>query len=260
MGDMKRIDDLIVLGRAAPEPISDGRETVCLGGYSRTEGWVRLYPTQRKMSELSRWNVVSVPVESDDSHDNRDESYKIAGSKKDWNKLHEKVEKVGELNKSQQIELSVELATDCSAELKKKKQSLGLVDPKNIIDTYLKPTEGDTIQANLQGGLRKGKNEYDNKLYIKYRCEGCIQKGPHDQHTIEWGVYRYWDKNDTPKEVISALDLDDKSVKNFFFVGNLNNRRTAYIIISVLRFKKSEMLEHGFSVDEQMTFGEFSNR
>lgn len=264
MSDSKVIDDLIVLGRAAPEPIQDGRETVCLGGYSPSEGYVRLYPTKRRMTELSRWNVVRVPVERDESHDNRDESYKIAGSKKDWDSLHEKIEKVGELDKAERMRLTDDLAGDCTKRLNENRVSLGIVEPAELLDAYLKDIDDDedddTVQLTLQGGPKtspRGKNDYDKKLYLKYRCEGCVQKTPHDQSTIEWGIYRYWDKNDNFEGVIDALRLNDDSWKHYFFVGNLNNHRTSYVVISVLRFKRDEMIENGIRVGGQSGLNQF---
>lgn len=260
MGETTQIDDLIVLGRAAPEPIRDGRETVCLGGYSPTKGWIRIYPTQKRMSDsLRRWNIVSVPVENDPSHDSRDESYKIVGSKEDWDVLHEKVDKVGRLDKPERMQLVHELAGDCPAELNNNHQSLGLVDPAQIIKTDLKPTNRNGVQVDLMENKLKGKNDYKYKLYIKYRCKNCIQKNPHDQQTIEWGVHRYWDEHDDFDGVVDALELQNSDWKKYFFVGNLNNQRTAYIIISIIRFKKMEMVRAGFSdVDnEQATFNSY---
>ena len=263
MANSKVIDDLIVLGRAAPEQMQDGRETVCVGGYSPSEGYVRLYPTKPWMDELSRWNVVSVPVKRDESHDTRDESYKIAGSNQEWDSLHEKVDQVGRLDKSEQIELTHELAGDCRERLNENHISLGIVEPEPSFNAYLKDLDNeddDTVQKTLQGGLKasvKEKNDYEKKLYLKYRCDDCDQKTPHDQSTIEWGVYRYWDKNDDFEGVIDALRLNNDSWKHYFFIGTLNHHRTAYVVISVLRFKRSDMRSNGIRVGDQSGLGQF---
>lgn len=251
MTEQKTIPDLVVLGRAAPEPIQDGRETVCLGGYSRKEGYVRLYPTQRRMTELRRWNVVSVPVVHEPEHDNRAESYKIAGSRQDWNELHQKIERVDRLQRPQQIQLTHQLAVNCPSKLNDKEQSLGMVEPAAIEDYWLEETEGDTVQTDLSGETRMGKSDYDYKLYLQYRCQGCQAINPHEQHCIEWGIYKYWDNRDDYEGVFDALRLSDGGYKHYFFVGNLNHHRTAYIVISIIRFKKSELLETGIPIDEQ---------
>jgi len=257
MSEQKVIDNLVILGRAGPEPISDGRKTVCLGGYSPTEGFIRLYPTQRQMTQCRRWNVVSVPVVSVPEHDNRDESYKIAGSKEDWEHLHRKIEKVDRLEQEQRVELVYELAQDCPAILNDNRDSLGVVAPAEIKDFWLEATDSDTVQAELGGGKRQGKSDYPYKLYLKYRCEGCEQKTPHEQHCIEWGIYKYWDSNEDYEGVFDALRLTDDDYKHYFFIGNLNHHRTAYIIISIFRFKKSELLKCGIPIDEQPPLNEF---
>lgn len=252
--DQEWIDDLVILGRAAPEPIRDGRHTVCLGGYSESKGYVRLYPTQMWMENCNRWNVVSVPVERPQS-DNREESFKIAGSQEDWGNLHQKIRKEGQLSKSEQIELVDELAGDCTIRLNEERISLGMVKPAEILDVYLDSSDSSTVQMDLQGNERKGKTDYKHSLYIKYQCEGCEAKTHHDQHTIEWGVYRYWDKHDDPEGVIDALGFNDESTNHYFFVGNLNHRREAYIIISVIRFSESDMVEAGVAPQSQSQLG-----
>lgn len=251
MAKAERINDIVVLGRAAPEPIQDGRHTVCLGGYSESVGYVRLYPTQRRMSELKRWNIVSVPVESAEPEDTRDESYKIAGSKSEWDTLHHKIEKVGSLDKTEQIQLVDSLAEDCTGRLNNEKRSLGMVKPIKIEDYYLEPREDPSYQLTLDGQRRQGKTEYPQKLYLQYRCEDCEIKGLHTQHCIEWGIYRYWDKNDDPEGVFDALRLTDDRYRYYFFVGNLRHRPSSYIVISILRFSRSDLNDAGIRTEGQ---------
>jgi len=242
--ETKIIDDLIVLGRAGPELIEDGRHTVCLGGWSKTEGFVRLYPTHM-YSEAQRWNVIRVPVEKDNSHDSRDESYKIQGSKADWDNLHEKIEKVDELSRQEAIDLTEEIPKTCRNKINERHQSLGLVKPKEIKNVYLESVEPDPVATDLQGNKMKSKSNYPHKLYIEYTCEGCEAKTGHEQHCIECGMYRFWQNNPerNPEEVIDALHLLDDDYNKYFFIGNLNHQRTAYVIISVIRWKKAEMMQ-----------------
>src|SRR6266581_5112319 len=72
-------DDLIVLGSAVPDVISDERITVCTVGYSKGLGLVRVYPVPH-VSDMKRWNIVDVPLERNPK-DSREESWKIQGSK-----------------------------------------------------------------------------------------------------------------------------------------------------------------------------------
>jgi hypothetical protein len=239
------IDDLVVLGRAGPEYIQDGRHTICLGGWSESKGFVRLYPTHM-YSNANRWNVIEVPVEQDEGHDWRDESWKIVGSKSDWDSLYEKVNEVGRLERSEQISLIDDIPKTCTGKLNQEEKSMGLVEPETIHDAYLEPIEDpESAQTDLQGNEFKSKGSYPHKLYIEYSCEDCHIKGNHNQHCIEWGIYQFWEHQDDrdPDEVIDALHLLDDEYKKYFFVGNLKNQPTAFVVISVIRWKKNEELQ-----------------
>lgn len=78
---------MVILGRSAPERLRDGRETVCVVGYNSDLGLIRLYPTRWDCKQLKRWNIVGVPALKNPD-DPREESYKIEGSKRDWDRLN----------------------------------------------------------------------------------------------------------------------------------------------------------------------------
>lgn len=243
------IDDLIVLGRAGPELIADGRHTVCLGGWSDTKGFVRLYPTHL-YSSAKRWNVIKVPVEQDDSHDWRDESWKIVGSKEEWDTLYEKVEEVGRLERHEAIDLIKDIPKTCPMQLNEDEKSMGIVEPEEIHDAYLEPVKDpEPIQADLSGNELRSKKSYPHKLYIEYTCKDCAAKGRHRQHCIEWGIYRFWDTvpDAPPDQVIDNLHLLDDDWKKFFFVGNQHHHPTSFIVISVIRWKRNQMLQERLS-------------
>lgn len=239
------IDDLVVLGRAGPELIQDGRHTVCLGGWSESKGFVRLYPTHRYTTQAKRWNIIKAPVEQDESHDWRNESWKIVGSKKDWDSLYKKVKEVGRLERRERIELVKEIPKACPIKLNEEKKSMGMVKPEEIHDAYLKEVENpEPVQTNMQGDELRSKNSYPYKLYIEYTCSDCQAKSNHNQHCIEWGIYRWWDKSpDKPEQVIENLRLMDDDWKKYFFVGNMWNNPTSFIIISIMRWKKDDVYQ-----------------
>jgi hypothetical protein len=258
---MKVIDDLIIMGRAGPERINDDdgetRHTICTAGYSPTEGWVRLYPTQKRMSELRRWNIVRVPVQEEITDDHRDESYKIVGSKEDWNILHTKVEKVGRLGVEERIQLVDELGHQCTEHLCDDRRSLGIAEPEQIHNVYLSPN-GKQKDPKIEETALPAKNDYPYKLYIKYNCKNCGVKTVHEQSCIEWGVYRYWDTNNDDRGVVDALNVLDSDYKTYFLVGNQAHQLTSYLIISILRFKKSDCLDAGVRVGNQRGLSSFS--
>lgn len=235
------IDDLVVLGRAGPELISDGRHTVCLGGWSESKGFVRLYPTH-KFSEAQRWNKIKVPVEQDRSHDWRDESYKIQGSQRDWDTLYEKIEVVDKLSKDEWVSLIKDIPTTCPNRLNDEKKSMGLVKPAEIHGAELREVDDpDPIQTDIEGNRLRSKGTFPYKLHIEYTCEDCEAVGNHDPHCIEWGVYKWWENHpDEADQVIDNLRLFDEDYKKYFFIGNQKNHPRGFIIISVIRWKEHE--------------------
>ena len=216
------IDDLIVLGRAVSEHISGGRVIICVAGYSPCHGFIRIYPTTYD-SPLKRWNIVRVPVEKN-PHDSREESWKIQGSNKDWDRLAKKIEVVDRLPEKRQPDLVTQLLDGCVKDINIAHRSLGIVQPREIIKTYFKEERryDATFQETLLGGFRPRTNdEYERLPYVRYRCSECKVTRYHDQQLLEWGVFEWIRKNPRKAEQVwDNLGLKSPDWVPFFFVGN----------------------------------------
>src|SRR5271157_5583422 len=94
------VDDLLVLGNAVPDIISDNRITVCTVGYSKAHGLIRIYPVP-PVSPMKRWKVVKIPLERNPK-DTRPESWKIQGSKSQWDSIVGKIELKGEVKEKEE--------------------------------------------------------------------------------------------------------------------------------------------------------------
>ncbi|MCX6815868.1 MAG: hypothetical protein NT120_03380 [Candidatus Aenigmarchaeota archaeon] len=237
---MEEINDLIILGRSWPELLRDGRYSVCVAGYSKEHGFIRLYPT-KIFSPLKTWNIVRVKVERNRA-DTRKESWKIVGSKEDWKHLDKNIKILGVLKREERINLLRNLSKDSTETLRNQGRSLGLVKPEilswNLEDTGLTPP----VQTTLTGLKLKTKKHFRNKPYIEYRClPACESKSPHCQQLIEWGAYMWLNKQKTREDqekVFDNLKLNDKNWEKYFLVGNLAYKRKTFAIISVMHFKK----------------------
>ncbi|TET91126.1 MAG: hypothetical protein E3J35_03905 [Methanomassiliicoccales archaeon] len=232
------IDDLIVLGRACPDRIHNGRETVCAAGYSEKHGFVRIYPTKSD-SPMKRWNIVKVSVERN-RMDTREESWKIEGSRSEWYKLSEKIEVVGELKPKQRLNFVTGLVDGCVRQINAQKRSLGIVKPR--IEKYYfgkrkHPQKGE--QLDLWGRkLRKTKKDYILQPRITYKCVGPCDSS-HNQQLLEWGVYEWMRKNPGKEDQVwKNLQLFSDKHQIYFFVGNQVLRRNAFRVISVLPLKR----------------------
>lgn len=237
---MEEINDLVILGRSWPELLRDGRYSVCVAGYSKERGFVRLYPT-RIFSPLKTWNIVSVKVERNKA-DTRKESWKIIGSKNDWDNLDRNIKVTGTLQRDERIKLLKNLSKDATETLRSEGRSLGLVKPE-IIAWKLKNTGlSPSIQTTLTGMKLKTKKDFKARPYITYRClPSCASKSPHNQQLIEWGVYMWLNNQNTKEDqekVFDNLQLANDQWEKYFLVGNLAYKRKTFAIISVIRFKK----------------------
>ena len=149
--DQLLLNDLVILGRACPEPMKDGRVTVCLAGWSESYGFIRVYPTRHDM-QWKRWDVVRVPVERNE-RDTREESWKIQGSRTEWDSLASKIEVVGQVSSGdERLNIAGNLTDNCVSVINGQLRSLGIVRPQ-VIKTYFRdnPKYGEIWQQGLPG-------------------------------------------------------------------------------------------------------------
>lgn len=235
------LDDVVMLGRSAPDFISGGRLTVCAAGYSPTHGFVRIYPTTLK-SPLNTWNIVSVPVEKNLA-DNRPESWKIQGSKSEWDHLHEKIEVRGELKEPARHQLVRKLAHDCTHRLNQAHISLGIVKPASL-EGYIgqRPDVDETIQKTLYNGvLPKSKSDFREQPRVKYRCDPCSAPKEHDQQLIDIGCYQWLIKHpEDPAGIFNNMGFTNPGWEKYLLVGNQNNHRSSYLVISAIWWKRRD--------------------
>lgn len=242
--EKKYFEDLIVLGNAVPDEISDNRITVCTVAFSKEYGLIRIYPVPPNSPMQNRWNVVSLPLERN-KRDSRDESWKIQGSKAEWNTLSSKIKLKRKLSRREWVELIEYLkehhSYSCIEDINDKKLSLGIIIPK-IIDKKLEERKDvDTaFQTNLvHDNLFMTINNYGVRPVITYSCPKCrTKKQQHTQGVIEWGVYEALRKPQIHNEQVwHNLRIDDSGYDKTFLVGNMNLHRSKFLIISVFRYK-----------------------
>ncbi len=238
------IDDLLVLGNAVPDIISDSRITVCTAGFSPTLGLIRIYPVP-VVSNMRRWNIVKVPLERNPK-DTRDESWKIQGSKSEWERIADKIELVGKLKDRDNEfatlgKLASKFGVDCVETLNDRKASLGFVSPVSIAGAFEKRSDHEEdVQATLNGAVPflTIKN-YPLKPVASYRCsEKCRAKRGHKQQIMEWGVFEWMRRNpDKPEKVFENLHIGEEGYQRCLLVGNMALHRNSFMVISVFRFK-----------------------
>jgi hypothetical protein len=148
---------------------------------------------------------------------------------------------VGTYPASKRQALIESLVSNCVSDIYDSHHSLGIVKPQSLEHYFERQKIPTTHQTLLDGRFRvKVKEEFPLEPRIKYRCSGCrVGKGSHDQQLIEWGAYEWLRKfPEKAEQIWQNLGLDDAVWDKYFFVGNMFQYPTAFIVISVLRFKK----------------------
>ena len=243
--DVVMMDNLIVLGEAVPDELKDNRKVVCTACYSPEYGLVRIYPVPPE-TRMRRWDKVSMPLVRN-TQDTRVESWKVQGSKHEWDVLGKKIHNDGKLPRQEQIGLLHKLyknfGVDCIQDLNDAEQSLGIIKPR-ILKAWLADRVekyDPTVQVTLDSDLPfLTIHNYPKQPRVRYRCSKCRIQNPHDQQILEWGVYEWMRKNpDAPDKGLANLRLFDEKYERYFLVGNIARHRNAFMVISVFRFKRS---------------------
>lgn len=235
---VKVIDDLVILGRAAPDSMRDGRHSLCSAGYSPTIGFVRLFPTYID-TPLHRWDEVTVRVE-DESGDYRLQSHKLVYSNNPA-KLNENISLNRILKRSEKIKFIESLPISSIDDLGTKDKTIGLIKP-HIIGVDVVPREcEDGKQLTIFGSETiKTKSDYDFMPRLKYYCTPKCGQCPHNQQLLEHGAYEFMRKNKgNEQDVLENLRILDRNFDKWFLVGNMKHHPARFVVISVLRFKSS---------------------
>ena len=196
---------------------------------------------------LHRWDMIRVEVERNE-RDARQESWKIVGSRQDWDNLYQRVETVRKItNPYERHEVVVNNLSSCIVAINRAQGSLGLIRPREIKKVYFaqNPQYGKPYQLSLfethAQEWAKVKRDFKVEPKLRYVCSECeTQQGYHDQKILEWGFFEWMRKNpDNIEQVWENAGFYSPDHEIFLFVGNQANRRTSFLIINVLPIRKT---------------------
>ncbi len=226
-----------MLGTTVPEPSSDGRVFVCSAGVSdECRRLIRIYPLARRNAPR-RWGVHSVKLERN-PRDSREESFQIAGNRSpgahQWINYKFEITK-GAFPESRRADLLSRYVIGSLQEANAKRLSLAVVQPDDLDLTFeLNPPPEDAPQLSLfegkDGDRVSGARRFRWMPRLRFRDE-C---GKHNLMLRDWGTFELQRKQDETYflgNLESALHLNGSSS---LLVGNMNNKRTTWLVISVL--------------------------
>jgi hypothetical protein len=231
------VDDFVMLGKTVPEPTRrDGRVFVCSAGVSDTlRSLVRVYPLARRGAP-ARWSVNTVKLIRN-PEDHRRESFKLAGDRRpgQHERINNAFEQTDIVPPRHRAELLSRYVVDSITEANSKRLSLAILHPGQLdllfehnpdspdspeltlFDLEPRPTEGAKRFAYIPRLRFKDADGVDRRLMVR-----------------DWGCFEYMRKNgdDRRFDLHNALHLDGEAS---LLVGNFNQHRTSWLVISVLR-------------------------
>ena len=179
--------------------------------------WICQDLSSTPKTPMYRWNVVRIPLERNPK-DTREESWKIQGSRGEWNDLHRKIHVQRQLGRREWISLLQSLherfGVGCVQELNERRLSIGMIRP--VIQGFRFEDRGEKYDASVQTTLDSIQQfltikNYKEQPRITYRCgEECKARNAHDQQLLEWGAYE-WMRNhsDNKDQLWENLMLND---------------------------------------------------
>lgn len=230
------LEDFVMLGTTVPEPNSDGRIFVCSAGVSAEyRHLVRIYPLARR-AVPRRWHTYRVPLELN-PQDSRMESFKIAGNRDKGvhENINQRFQEIGEIGKSNRARLLAPYKVGSIQEANEKRLSLAIIDPEDIelfFESNLSSPDSPQLALfsdPLNTKVPMGAKRFPLIPRLRFRDEG----GEHRLMLRDWGCYE-WMRKYPGRETEMASCLRLSPSNSSLFVGNMNHRRTSWLVISVL--------------------------
>lgn len=226
----------VMLGTTVPEPSrKENRTYVCSAGWHPDLGLIRIYPLAVR-DVPRRWHVYDVTVERN-PRDNRAESWRLAGDRRDPYANHQ-FHLTGKWSQADRESLIGLCEPTTIAEANQRRASLALVRPDGLEFE---------LEANLDSPDSPQFSLFDADLPP---LEGA-KRFPfiprlrfHDgsAHRLmfrDWGAYEFMRKYPgRERDLPSGLHLGPRSV---LLVGNQNNQRNAWLVISVLNIDSGQL-------------------
>lgn len=225
-----RIDDFCCLGRTVPEESRKYGLKVCMAGYSEElRSMVRVYPLPIQ-NPIHQRDVCSLELERN-TQDSRVESWRLVRERDD-----EGIVSVRGRRPANQVKAWLDLnAAPSIALLNERRLSLGVIKPSSLRGYFRDRLTGDVADPDQKGLFDDldeafGKGQIQRAPYVRFSDEA----GAHDLQLREWGCYEWLRKEpDKGGQLWDNLRMTGTDRDFYLVVGNMCNRRTAWLVISV---------------------------
>jgi len=236
-----RIDDFIMLGRTEPTESKKYGACVCSAGYSHElRQFVRIYPLPFP-SGIRKWSRCTIPVRRP-RDDSRDESWHINVDSDTAVGAERAVTIVGTADKESEFDWLKAVAATSIADLNKRRASLAILAPTALRWSFDRRRDVDPAdQLTLFDRIAYEGALHRSDLVPKVSFDDAA--GRHTLSLKDWGCAEWLRKQrDNCHQLWSNLKFDDPGYEHLLFVGNQNNHRNSWLVISTISRKKTAQM------------------
>ena len=246
--------DVLITVKAYPNPSKKYRETVCVAGITREEGWVRLYPiTFRYLPQVARFKKYQIVRLRMGKHsEGRPESYRpdqdsfrpgeIISTKNAWHGRKEWLLPKASSSMCEILKLQHESG-----------KSLGMFKPKDAPELIIEKADkewGDIVrQLHMFEEPRKPLEPIPFRFKYRYICDDPHCNG-HEQTIVDWEACELYrklrDSEDTEYAIHAKMEqkfvdqLWGQDKDSYLFVGNQLAHPRSFIVLGVFWPPKME--------------------
>lgn len=248
-------EKVFVVVKTAPKPSKKYREVVCTAGITQNGKWIRLYPINFRYMDFflgySKYQWIDLEIEKS-KKDPRIDSYNPSlKTLKLGKKLLTKTDKAWSNRKKIVLPTATSSLEELLRNYEKRKISLGIFKPKEIIDFKIEADNRDWSKAHKQvlsqQRLFEKQPKYlervPYKFSYKFACNDKRCKGNHTLQITDWEIYELYRriKNSYRKPINEVLKdikkkwLDEMWGENkdsYLIVGSVH-RYPAFVILGV---------------------------
>lgn len=242
------LERFVMLGKTVPERSSDGREMVCSAGYDlELRRLIRIYPLGR-FKAPPRWSVTRVQLQRN-PRDSRDESWQLATDLRTVDHDRTNVAFMASdepLADDQRFDALEKHFVSSIKQANERRISLALIQPKHlpVFDLEWKEDHPNAPQLGMFDDHRTVPLSGTAKFAFVPRLAFEDDAGTHHLQLRDWGVYERARKcgktgDALRDDLAGALSINETSC---LLVGNLANKRNAWLVISVLNLHRQASL------------------
>jgi hypothetical protein len=235
------IEDFTMLGRTEPTESKKYGPCVCSAGYSREmRQFIRIYPLPIS-NQIPKWQRCVIPVRRP-RDDSRDESWRINVPDDSADRAASAVTKIDSAKKDAEFDWLRSMAATSISDLNKRRASLAIIDPKSMRWGFDRRSDVDPAdQLTLFDRMEYDGAVHRSDLVPKVTFEDAA--GFHTLSLKEWGCAEWLRKRRLDcHQLWSNLRFDDAMYEHLLFVGNQNNHRNSWLIISTVSRRKTSQL------------------